>query len=181
LSHDLPIHFLSRPPGLQSARPAERQEKLQTRRGSTVNALPTVAPEEVILNCIIPDLDDPREYPRCLVCRGMAYRVVVVEGKEGKRSLPLCGVHFISTSLRVPAVATIHAPRQDWLSVMALSRPTSGRLGLVLISRFALPKSLKERIPWPSPLLSSDSFFAPKRRTEPVRAEAFDARHEEVS
>jgi hypothetical protein len=37
-----------------------------------------------------------------MVCDAMAYRVVWVEGKQGKRSFPLCGVHFVSASSRIP-------------------------------------------------------------------------------
>lgn len=37
-----------------------------------------------------------------MVCDAMAYRVVWVEGNQGTRSLPLCGVHFIGASSRIP-------------------------------------------------------------------------------
>lgn len=64
--------------------------------------LPNLAPEEVVTGCVVPDPVDPGDYPGCMVCDAMAYRVVWVEGKQGTRSLPLCGVHFIGASSRIP-------------------------------------------------------------------------------
>lgn len=63
---------------------------------------PSLAPDEVVTNCVVPDPVDPGDYPGCMVCEAMAYRVVWVESQQGRRSLPLCGVHFLSASSRIP-------------------------------------------------------------------------------
>jgi hypothetical protein len=66
-----------------------------------VNCLPALAPDETVANCVVPDPIDPGDYPGCMVCDGMAYRVVTVEGTQGRRSLALCGVHFTSAASRI--------------------------------------------------------------------------------
>ncbi|MGH9566345.1 MAG: hypothetical protein ACRD4F_15480 [Candidatus Angelobacter sp.] len=71
-----------------------------------MNNVPTLAPGETILSCTAPDVDDPGEYPRCVMCEAMAYRIVVVEGATTRRNFALCGVHFIRASLKIPELQT---------------------------------------------------------------------------
>jgi hypothetical protein len=67
-----------------------------------VNNLPKLVDGETVVNCLVPDTADPREYLGCVVCEAMAYRIIIIKGNAGTRSLPLCGVHFIGAAIQIP-------------------------------------------------------------------------------
>jgi hypothetical protein len=57
---------------------------------------------EIIQDCVSPG-GDVWEVPVCRECGQVAYRMVVIESDQGsRRTVPLCGIHFINACLQLP-------------------------------------------------------------------------------
>jgi hypothetical protein len=69
-----------------------------------VDTILKLLPGETIVNCTVPAAETPREYPVCQVCGNVAYRVIVIQSGGETRQVALCGGHFISACLQVPAL-----------------------------------------------------------------------------
>jgi hypothetical protein len=60
--------------------------------------------KETIHDCVSPG-ENPWELPVCPHCGQVAYRIVIVAIDDAvTRKVPLCGRHFVSACLQVPAL-----------------------------------------------------------------------------
>jgi hypothetical protein len=75
-----------------------------TQRKVKMNEAWKLGEGETIDGCTVPT-DDPWQMPVCTECGKVAYRVVVI-GRPGNdtRCVPLCGGHFTSACLQIPAL-----------------------------------------------------------------------------